>query len=132
LCGVGKIIGKMMKDSLGDSFSDVIGVSVRKDCISECVFQMSAEHTAVVSGHTLRGISAMWEYFSWTLAAGENSGNHIAGWAPRSWGQYGTVDKTASLDPLMQIGVDQTTLDHIVDDMFRINSLPHVGDPPQR
>jgi len=59
LCGVGKIIGKMMKDALGDSFSDVIGASVRKDCISECVFQMPAEHTALASGHTLRGISAM-------------------------------------------------------------------------
>ena len=113
LCGAGKIIGKMMKDALGDSFSDVSGASVRKGCISECASEMPAEHTAVASGHALRGVSAMWEYFSWTLAAGANAWNHIAGWAPRPWGQCGTVAKPASLDPLLQIGIDQTTLDHI-------------------
>jgi len=117
-----------MKDALGDSFSDVSGASVRKGCISECASEMPAEHTAVASGHALRGVSAMWEYFSWTLAAGANAWNHIAGWAPRPWGQCGTVAKPASLDPLLQIGIDQTTLDHIVDDMFRINdsSCPHL------
>ena len=117
-----------MKDALGDTFPDVSGASVRKGCISECASEMPAEHTAVASGHALRKESAMWDYCCWTLAAGANAWNHIAGWSARPWGQCTTVAKPASLAPLLQIGIAQVTLDHMIDTMFHINdcACPHL------
>ena len=72
-----------MKDALGDTFPEVSGASVRKGCISECASEMAAEYTTVNSGHALRRESAMWDYFRWTLSAGANVWNHIAGWPSR-------------------------------------------------
>ena len=79
-----------MKDALGDTFPEVSGASVSKGCISECASEMSAEYKTVTSGHVLRKESAMWEYCNWTLPAGANTWNHIAGWPARPWGQCTT------------------------------------------
>ena len=117
-----------MKDALRSTFPEVSGASVRKGCISECASEMPVEHTAVASGHTLRRESAMWDYVSWTLPAGANAWNHIAGWPARPWGQCTTVAKPASLQPLREIGVAQETIDRMVDTMFHINdsACPHL------
>ena len=76
-----------MKDALRDTFPEVSGASVRKGCITESASEMPAEHITVASGHALRRDSAMWEYVSWTLPAGANAWNHVAGWPARPWGQ---------------------------------------------
>ena len=108
-----------MKDKLVDTFPEVSGASVRKGCISECESEMPDEYTDVTNGHTLRRESVMWDYVSWTLPAGANVWNHIAGWSSRPWGQYTTVAKPASLVPLLQIGIHQDTIDRMID------SVPH-------
>ena len=117
-----------MKDALRDTFPEVSGASVRKGCITESASEMPAEHIAVASGHALRRDSAMWDYVSWTLPAGANAWNHVAGWPARPWGQCSTVAKPASLQPLRDIGVPQETIDGMVDSMFHINdsSCPHL------
>ncbi len=70
----------------------------------------------------------MWEYVSWTLPAGTNAWNHVAGWPARPWGQCSTVAKPDSLQPLRDIGVSQETIYGMVDSMFHINdsSCPHL------
>ncbi len=117
-----------MKDAFGDTFPEVSGAIVRKGCISECVSEMPTEHTAMTSGHVLRRESVMWEYLSWTLPAGANAWNHIAGWPARPWVQYTTVAKSVSLAPLLHIGIPQVTIDRMIDTMFHINdcACPHL------
>jgi len=117
-----------MKDALRDIFPEVSGASVRKGCITESASEMPAEQIAVASGHALRKESALWEYVSWTLPAGANAWNHVAGWPARPWGPCSTVTKPASLQPLRDIGVSQETIDGMIDHMFHINdsSCPHL------
>ncbi len=57
-----------------------------------------------------------------------NAWNHIAGWPSRPWGQCTTVAKPASLAPLLQIGLDQSSIDRMLDTMFHINdcACPHL------
>ena len=69
-------------------------------CLSQC---MPQEHVAMVSGHELSGVSALYEYLRADRATAMAGATKLAGWQPFEWGKLGRGPVPATLASLASL-----------------------------
>ena len=75
------------------------------------------------TGHDLRGLSALFEYFDVDRAVALPAAVVIAGWAPFARGQLGAGPEPASLEPILSsAGVTEHGLIEAMDEILNLDS----------
>ena len=99
----------------------------RPGAINTLACHVPAELAVHCTGHTLTGMSAMWEYMSATTALCIPGAIVLAGWRPFPYGQMGVGPVPASLAPVLTIGgVSEEKLEAFADNLFNF----HDASPP--
>mmetsp|Transcript_32481 Transcript_32481/g.85251 ORF Transcript_32481/g.85251 Transcript_32481/m.85251 type:complete len:546 (-) Transcript_32481:630-2267(-) len=97
-----------------------------------CLF-IPAEIAVHTTGHTLEGISALWNYLTQKVGLTMPGAVVLAGWPAFPYGQTGMGPKHPTLRPLVEGGVSLARLDQFIDTLFDFHDetppLLMVGGP---
>ena len=99
----------------------------RPGAINTLACHVPAEIAVHSTGHTLTGLSALWEYMGASTALCLPGSIVLAGWRPFPYGQLGIGPVPASLAPVLTLGgVSEAKLEAFADYLFNF----HDASPP--
>ena len=106
---------------------DVSAAGVRPGASNTLAKWMPGELIAHVTGHELKGTSALYEYIDASRALAIPGALVLAGWPALPWGQHGAGPSPPSLDALRDVQapfqkVDMGRLEAVIDALFNIDS----------
>lgn len=94
---------------------------IRPGACNSLLAQMPAEFAVQVTGHELKGTSAIYNYFDSNAALTIPGADVLAGWAPPPWGHTGLAPRPANLSAIQHC-VDPLAIDAAIDKLFRLDS----------